>query len=67
MNTMYLNISQAKTIVKSNKTFLVYNLDEENKVINFRLTEDLHRYYGKDYTNFKLVEILKRKSNKLTF
>ena len=67
MNTIYLNISQAKTIVKSNKTFLVYNLDQENRVINFRLTEDLHRYYGKDYTNFKLVEILKRKANKLTF
>ena len=67
MDAIYLNISQAKTIVNSNKTFLVYNLDEENKVINFRLTEDLHRYYGKDYTNFKLVEILKRKANKLTF
>lgn len=67
MEAIYLNISQAKTIVKSKKTFLVYNLDSENKVVNFRLTEDLKRYYGKEYTNFKLVEILKRKSNKLTF
>lgn len=67
METIYLNISQAKTIVKSDKTFLVYNLDKENRVINFRLTEDLNRYYGKEYTNFKLVEILKRKANKLTF
>ena len=67
MQSIYLNIKQAKTIVNSNKTFLVYNLDEENRVVNFRLTEDLNRYYGKEYSNFKLVEILKRKSNKLTF
>ena len=67
MQTIYLNIKQAKTIVNSNKTFLVYNLDKDNFVTSFRLTEDLHRYYGKDYTNFKLVEILKRKANKLTF
>lgn len=67
MQEIYLNIDQAKTIVNSKKTFLVYNLDNENRVINFRLTEDLKRYYKKDYTNFKLVEILKRKANKLTF
>ena len=67
MEAIYLNISQAKTIVNSNKTFLVYNLDKDKFVTSFRLTEDLHRYYGKDYTNFKLVEILKRKANKLTF
>lgn len=67
METIYLNIKQARKIVNSDKTFLVYNLDNENNVINFRLTEDLNRYYGKDYTNFKLVEILKRKANKLTF
>lgn len=67
METIYLNIKQAKTIVNSKKTFLVYNIDEQNKVINFRLTDDLKRYYNKDFTNFKLVEILKRKSNKLEF
>lgn len=67
MEAIYLNISQAKTIVNSKKTFVVYNLDNENNVVNFRLTEDLHRYYKKDYKHFKLVEILKRKSNKLTF
>lgn len=67
MNEIYLNIRQAKTIVNSNKTFLVYNLNKDNFVTSFRLTEDLNRYYGKEYTNFKLVEILKRKANKLTF
>ena len=67
MESIYLNISQAKTIVKSNKTFLVYNLDEENKVINFRLTDDLKRYHNKTYNNFKLVEVLTRKANKLQF
>lgn len=67
MNTIYLNLNQARKVVKSNKTFFCYNLDNKNNVINFRLTEDLHRYYGKNYTNFKLVEILKRKANKLTF
>lgn len=67
MNTIYLNIRQAKKIVNSKKAFLVYNLDEQNNVINFRLTDDLKRYYKKEYNNFKLVEILSRKSNKLEF
>ena len=67
MNTIYLNINQAKKIVKSNKTFFCYNLNEENSVIDFRLTDDLKRYYNKTYKNFKLVEVLTRQSNKLTF
>ena len=67
MNTIYLNIKQAKIIVNSKKTFFVYNLDKNNKVLNFVLTENLHRYYKKGYTNFKLIEIIKRKSNKLEF
>lgn len=67
MEVIYLNISQARKVVKSNKTFFCYNLDEENNVVNFRLTEDLHRYYKKNYNHFKLVEILTRKANKLTF
>ena len=67
MSIIYLNIKQAKTIINSKKTFLVYNLDQQNKVINFRLTDDLKRYYNKDFNHFKLVEILKRKANKLTF
>jgi len=67
MNTIYLNINQAKKIVKSNKTFFCYNLNEENSVIDFRLTDDLKRYYNKTYKHFKLVEILTRKTSKLTF
>ena len=67
MQTIYLNINQAKKIVKSNKTFFCYNLNEDNSVSDFRLTNDLKRYYNKTYSNFKLVEILTRKSNKLTF
>ena len=67
MDTIYLNINQAKKIVKSKKTFFCYNLNEENSVVDFRLTDDLKRYYNKTYKNFKLVEVLTRKSNKLTF
>lgn len=67
MNTIYLNLNQARKIVKSNKTFFCYNLDNNNQVINFRLTDDLKRYYKKEYNNFKLVEIITRKANKLTF
>ena len=47
MNTIYLNINQAKKIVKSNKTFFCYNLDKDNFVVDFRLTDDLKRYYNK--------------------
>ena len=67
MDTIYLNINQAKKIVKSNKTFFCYNLDKDNSVVDFRLTDDLKRYYNKTYKNFKLVEVLTRQSNKLTF
>lgn len=67
MNTIYLNLNQARKVVKSKKTFFCYNLDSSNQVIEFRLTDDLKRYHNKTFSNFKLVEILKRKSNKLTF
>lgn len=67
MEAIYLNINQAKKIVKSNKTFFCYNLNDDNTVSDFRLTDDLKRYYNKTYSNFKLVEILTRKSNKLHF
>lgn len=67
MNTIYLNLNQARKVVKSKKTFFCYNLDSNNQVINFRLTDDLHRYHNKTYNNFKLVEILTRKANKLQF
>ena len=67
MQTIYLNLNQAKKVVKSNKTFFCYNLNDDNTVADFRLTDDLKRYHNKTFTNFKLVEILTRKSNKLTF
>lgn len=67
MNTIYLNLNQAKKVVKSNKTFFCYNLNDDNTVSDFRLTDDLKRYYNKTYNNFKLVDILTRKANKLTF
>lgn len=67
MNTIYLNLNQARKVVKSNKTFFCYNLNSSNEVTEFRLTDDLKRYHNKTYNNFKLVEILTRKANKLTF
>ena len=67
MQTIYLNLNQAKKVVKSNKTFFCYNLNDDNTVSDFRLTDDLKRYHNKTYNHFKLVEILTRKSNKLTF
>jgi len=65
---MKLTIKQAVKIYTSRKDFLIYTLDNENKIDNFTLSNDLTRHrkvYGKN-TKFLLTDIIKPKIKQLT-
>ena len=63
---MYINLSPsaARQISKSNKTFLLYRLNQqENKVIDYVLTDNLSRFRDAYNNNFKLVTDVKKQIN----
>ena len=63
---MYINLSPsaARQISKSNKTFLLYRLNQqENKVIDYVLTDNLSRFRDAYSNNFKLVTDIKKQIN----
>ena len=56
-----ISISTAYKISNSNKDFILFRLnDEENRIIDFVLTNDLSRYRSKYNNNFKLVTDIKK-------
>lgn len=60
---MYINLSPsaARQISKSNKTFILYRLNQqENKVIDYVLTDNLSRFRDAYSNNFKLVTDIKK-------
>ena len=60
---MYINLSPsaARQISKSNKTFLLYRLNQqENKVIDYVLTDNLSRFRDAYNNRFKLVTDIKK-------
>jgi hypothetical protein len=63
---MYINLSPsaARQISKSNKTFILYRLNQqENKVIDYVLTDNLSRFRDAYNNNFKLVADVKKQIN----
>ena len=63
---MYINLSPsaARQISKSNKTFLLYRLNQqENKVIDYVLTDNLSRFRDAYNNRFKLVTDIKKQIN----
>lgn len=58
---MILPVSTKIQILNSNKDFFVYSVNNNNKVIKYNLTNDLHRYYKSTHTNFKVVKDLQKK------
>lgn len=65
---MKLTIKQAIKIYLSRKVFLIYTVDNNDKLNKYTLSNDLTRYrkaYGKD-TKFILTEIIKPKIKELT-
>ena len=60
---MYINLSPsaARQISKSNKTFILYRLNQqENKVIDYVLTDNLSRFRDAYNNRFKLVTDIKK-------
>ena len=56
---MKATLTQKLNIVKSNKTFINYTLDNEGKLKTYVLNDDLVRYKNR-FQTFKLLELFKR-------
>ena len=56
---MNLTLSQKLNIAKSNKTFISYNLDSKNNLINYCLNDNFMRYKTQ-YNTFKLLDIFRQ-------
>jgi len=55
---MQTTLTQKLNILKSNKDFISYNLNNENKIESFVLNNNFRRYSHK-YDNFMLLDIFK--------
>jgi hypothetical protein len=64
MQTIKLNLIQLIRINNSNKDFVLYDLDNNNKITCLKFTDDLRRYRNK-YQHFKLIDLIKNKSKNL--
>ena len=52
-----INISLAIKLHFTNKTFICFDVDKDNKVTNYRLTDKLQRHRNK-YQHFRLIEVI---------
>ena len=61
MQKIKIHLLQALRILKTNKSFIFYNLDENNTLLNFTLTNDYNRYKFRDkkYKHFKVISTIK--------
>lgn len=55
---MKATLSQKLNILKSKKTFISYNLDNNNKLVNYVLNDNFMRYKNQ-YQTFKLLDLFK--------
>ncbi len=60
-----IKTNQLNRIVKSKKDFVFFNLDNNNKVINFTLSNDYARN-KKQHTTFRIVSTIKKQTEFLT-
>jgi hypothetical protein len=56
---MKATLTQKLNIVKSNKTFINYTLDNEGKLKTYVLNDDFIRYKNR-FQTFKLLDLFKR-------
>lgn len=57
-----INIIDATRILNSRKDFILLNIDSNNKITDYRLTNDLTKFRG-HYETFRLVEVIKKQIN----
>ena len=60
-----INIPTAVKLMQSNKDFIFFNYDENNKLINYTLSNDITRY-KKKYQTFRVMSCIKRNINTIT-
>ena len=60
-----ITVSQLLKISTTKKDFCFFNIDENNRINGIKLTDDISRY-RKQYTNFRVVSILKKQINNIT-
>ena len=65
MNNIKLNLIQAIRLVKTNKDFLLYDLNHKNEVIKYTVTNDLQRHKN-SYKHFKVLSCCNIKLKELT-
>ncbi len=67
MKYIKINLLTQIKIVNSSKDFICYDLDVNNKITHYKLTNDLRRYKNK-YSNFRVLGTLipSIKNNKIT-
>lgn len=57
-----INIIDATRILNSRKDFILLNIDSNNKITDYRLTNDLTKFRS-HYETFRLVEVIKKQIN----
>ena len=60
-----INLLQALKINKSNKDFILFDYDNNNKLTNFVLTNDLQRF-KKQFKTFRVISCIKSNINTIT-
>ena len=60
-----IKTSLASKILKSKKDFFFFNLDNENKVTNYTLTND-YRNGKKSFDSFRVISTIKQETEFLT-
>lgn len=57
-----INIFDATRILNSRKDFILLNISNDNKITDYRLTNDLTKFRG-HYQTFRLVEVIREEIN----
>ena len=60
-----INLLQALKINRSNKDFILFDYDNNNKLTNFVLTNDLQRF-RKQFKTFRVISCIKSNINTIT-
>jgi len=60
-----INLLQATIINKTNKDFILFNYDNNNKLTSYKLTNDYARYKN-DYKTFRVISCIKKGINSIT-
>ena len=60
-----INLLQALKINKSNKDFILFDYDSNNKLTSFVLTNDLQRF-KKHFKTFRVISCIKSNINTIT-